>query len=907
MPEQDNGLIHEFALEVAEHVEASERLLVRAATDALSSDEINLLFRSFHSVKGLARVVDCAPLERLAHATESLLSPVRDGERPLDQTLQDLLLQSLDAIRGARGALLDGAPVQPDEAFLASLAAALLDGPGASAHDAHAVGPAALKDIFSDGDTLVALAELFEELLPQIARAVAEPDSEAADLLDEDIATLRYALSQVGMPALERSALYLADQRNPAGFAHSLCLIDHFSRLIGKPCGVDQASVIARPWLAVSLLKAIDAQRMHEVDWLLRLLLPTSPFVSLVPQFAKQDCPPELRQDAFAMLAECVASELIPDAPSSADLHAMAASRIRNLLAQPFLTPEPVSSFLEGRKIDLDRFRTLPPTLIERLSGLVEDTQSDFFEIVVELPRERAAQAEFAAHVHQAVEPLIAETMLANGAPSLALLVFAKKSAEALCAAVLRGAWEAQVIAVAKLDGRQTHTHYGAVVRTAPDKIGGGAQVRVPVALLDSMFGRIGQFFAVTTRFNSLVFDTEVPEILREITEYGVLHAPHLLPMVDRLIRQQSEYAALETELHRLISVIHEMTLGLRVIPIDTLFSRFPRMVRDTAQKQGKLVRFDSRSNDIRVDNGMLELLADPLMHMLRNCVDHGVESPSDRERAGKARTASLILSAEQRGNRILLEIGDDGRGIDLDRVRARAIASDLVNAETAAGLSDDQIARFIFSPGFSTAPAVTDTSGRGVGMDVALVNVTKLGGKIDILNRPGKGVTFRIDIPLSKAIQSVLLASTGVQTVAFPDRMVIEGAISPVESIQYVNGQRSILLHDRFLPLFSVCALLQLPPPPAADDRELSIVVCELGGRRIGVEVGRILRRTDMLIQEMHPRIANLPGVGGIATVGTDKIVILVDPEGLFDLARRSAVFGLRTHEARLEERAAE
>jgi chemotaxis protein histidine kinase CheA len=121
MPEQDNGLIHEFALEVAEHVEASERLLVRAATDALSSDEINLLFRSFHSVKGLARVVDCAPLERLAHATESLLSPVRDGERPLDQTLQDLLLQSLDAIRGARGALLDGAPVQPDEAFLASL------------------------------------------------------------------------------------------------------------------------------------------------------------------------------------------------------------------------------------------------------------------------------------------------------------------------------------------------------------------------------------------------------------------------------------------------------------------------------------------------------------------------------------------------------------------------------------------------------------------------------------------------------------------------------------------------------------------------------------------------------------------------------------------------------------------
>jgi chemotaxis protein histidine kinase CheA len=315
-------------------------------------------------------------------------------------------------------------------------------------------------------------------------------------------------------------------------------------------------------------------------------------------------------------------------------------------------------------------------------------------------------------------------------------------------------------------------------------------------------------------------------------------------------------------------------------------------------------VRLDAQSNGIRVDNGMLELLADPLMHMLRNCIDHGIEPPDVRERSGKPRMATVVLHTEQRGNHVIIEVGDDGRGIDLDRVRERAVARNLIDASVAAGLSEEQIAHFIFSPGFSTAERVSDTSGRGVGMDVALVNVTKLGGVIDIVTHQGRGTTFRIDIPLSKAIQSMLLAETGVQTVAFPDRMVSECVVAPASDVQSVNGQRSILIHDRFLPLFRLVDLLKLPaPPPETERNDLAIVVCELEGRRVGFQVHRIRRRTDLLIQEMHPRIAKLPGIGGISTIGTDKIVVVVDPEGLFDLARRFAVFGLRTHAVRVAE----
>jgi chemotaxis protein histidine kinase CheA len=346
------------------------------------------------------------------------------------------------------------------------------------------------------------------------------------------------------------------------------------------------------------------------------------------------------------------------------------------------------------------------------------------------------------------------------------------------------------------------------------------------------------------------------------------------------------------------------MTLGLRVIPIDSLFARFPRLVHDLAQKQGKQVRLDTQSNGIRVDNGMLQLLADPLVHMIRNCIDHGIEPPDVRAKAAKTPAATIVLNAEQRGNHVIIEVGDDGRGIDIERVLEKAIARNLVDAATAATLSEDQITHFIFSPGFSTAERVTDTSGRGVGMDVALVNVTKLGGVLDITTQRGRGTTFRIDIPLSKAIQSMLLAETGIQTVAFPERMIAECVVAHASDVQSVNGQRAILLRDRFLPLFSLVELLKLPAPPARAGRnDLSIVVCEIEGRRVGFEVHRIRRRTDLLVQEMHPRIAKLPGIGGISTIGTEKIVIIVDPEGLLDLVRRFAVFGLRTHAVRVAE----
>jgi two-component system, chemotaxis family, sensor kinase CheA len=326
----------------------------------------------------------------------------------------------------------------------------------------------------------------------------------------------------------------------------------------------------------------------------------------------------------------------------------------------------------------------------------------------------------------------------------------------------------------------------------------------------------------------------------------------------------------------------------LRVIPFNSLFTRINRAVHDLAKNQGKHVHFTGRAEGIKIDKGMAELIVDPLMHMISNAIDHGIELPEERQACGKEQTAILQISVGQTGNRIMIDVSDDGRGIDADKVLRKAVERGLVREAEGHRLSREQIYRFILMPGFSTAETVTETSGRGVGMDVALVNVTRLGGRIDIRSTSGRGTRFVIELPLSAAIQRVLLAETGHQLLSFPERAVVESLIVSPGDIQSVNGQQAILHLGTFLPVFRAEALLQLPSVPD-NGGDLSIIVLEHDRQRIGVVVRRILRSHEVLMRETHPRIANLIGISGVATLGNGLVLLVTDPPGLFTLARRS------------------
>lgn len=903
MAPSSNALVGDFAEEVAEHVAAAEQVLVRAGAQSAEPDDINLLFRSFHSVKGLARVIGFEAAERLAHAAETLLSEVRAGERPLDELLQDLLLQTLDALQRARTCLLAGETFELDAALLERLEQARSGGePSADAVDESRDHP--LADLYFDPGTLEGLAELVEEVMPGIASDVIAGVA-LGETTRADLDTLGFAFQRIDclgpLPLIEA----LVERPTVDRLAILLDTLSRFTTLVGRPLALEPCLQVVRPDLQRLLSRALQAVDTTMASLAGRLVLPDSPFPRLLSQAVAAGGCDEAPADLVERVLSAFARSLQPGPGSEAavpsDVASLEAADLQRQLEQAASLPEATLANLVGRRIDGDRFRAMTAAARERL--VAAGGNRDFFELRLDALVLEADLAAAAAAIEADWQPLCAETAVVDGAPCLCLLIGTPLS-ETEVRARLDGALDLLPVAgLTRLDGQQTRAHFSQPERVEAAAAAGAHQVRVPVALLDSMFGRVGQFFGVMTRFNALVFDSEVPSVLRDLSDFAVLHAPHLVSKVDLLVRQQRDLATIEAEAHRLLSQVHETTLGLRVIPLDALFSRFPRMVRETARQVGKQVRFDARANGIRVDNGMLELLSDPLMHMLRNSIDHGVEPAADRSAAGKPAQASVTVTAQQRGNHIVVEVRDDGRGIDVGRVRERALANNLITAEQAGTLGDDQVARLIFAPGFSTAPTVTDTSGRGVGMDVALVNVTKLGGKIDIVNWPGRGCCFRIEIPLSKAIQSMLLADTGVQKVAFPDRTVAEVVICPPSAVQAVNGQRSILLHDRFLPIFRLVELLRLPVAEALPARDVSIVVCEHDGQRMGIEVAAILRRADLLIQEMHPRIAHLPGIGGISTIGADKIVIAVDPDGLFALARQAAVFGLRAHEERVKE----
>jgi chemotaxis protein histidine kinase CheA len=480
------------------------------------------------------------------------------------------------------------------------------------------------------------------------------------------------------------------------------------------------------------------------------------------------------------------------------------------------------------------------------------------------------------------------KSITVEGQPKVSLLLSSTQDEAQLGEAIGNATGSGIPTIIRRMDGTIVSRTFGPPLQTVSARGIGDNAVRVPVEILDRLFGRVGEFFQVENRLNELIFDENVRESLRRIQDVA-LGSDLVRPEdVARLLDQRGELQDVEVDVQRLLNLIHDATLGLRVIPFNSLFTRINRAVHDLAKNQGKHVHFTGRAEGIKIDKGMAELIVDPLMHMIRNAIDHGIELPEERQACGKEQTAILQISVGQTGNRIMIDVSDDGRGIDADKVLRKAVERGLVREAEGHRLSREQIYRFILMPGFSTAETVTETSGRGVGMDVALVNVTRLGGRIDIRSTSGRGTRFVIELPLSAAIQRVLLAETGHQLLSFPERAVVESLIVSPGDIQSVNGQQAILHLGTFLPVFRAEALLQLPSVPD-NGGDLSIIVLEHDRQRIGVVVRRILRSHEVLMRETHPRIANLIGISGVATLGNGLVLLVTDPPGLFTLSRRS------------------
>lgn len=415
--------------------------------------------------------------------------------------------------------------------------------------------------------------------------------------------------------------------------------------------------------------------------------------------------------------------------------------------------------------------------------------------------------------------------------------------------------------------------------------------IRIPGEMLDQFMNQIGEMVLVRGQLAHIIGDQRVREGLHRLrheqesqnkdTQSGLNDLQQLAEGLDDQLRRLQETDAL---IQGALSRLQDSVMGLRVVPVELVFKRFPRMVRDLALAQGKQIRLELLGQEVKIDKAMVESLADPLLHMVRNSADHGVEKPEDRRQAGKAEEAVIRIQAEQQGSRIIIRVVDDGKGIDPERVRRKAVERGLVKEEDSLQLSKEDILSYIFRPAFSTADVVTETSGRGVGMDVVRTSVMRLGGTIHLDSEVGRGTTFTMQMPLSAAVQEVLLVNTANQTMAIPGRYVAELVEVSPDEYQTVKGRTAILLRGNFLPIVRLEEVLGFPP--AESDSHRYVVVLSDGQRTLGVSVQEFVGRQELFTKDIHPRLAALPGVGGASILGDGRVVLILDAAALYRLA---------------------
>ncbi len=369
------------------------------------------------------------------------------------------------------------------------------------------------------------------------------------------------------------------------------------------------------------------------------------------------------------------------------------------------------------------------------------------------------------------------------------------------------------------------------------------------------------------------------------------------LVITQAMLRQRSETldpVANELLLSGLVQLerntrdLQESVMGVRMLPVEFAFSRFPRMVRDLATRLDKKVQLRTFGEATELDKGVIEKIVDPLVHLVRNAIDHGLEMPADRRAAGKDEAGTLTLSAAHQGGYIVIEVGDDGRGLNRERILRKAAERNLAVPENP---TDAQVWDLVFAPGFSTAEALTDLSGRGVGMDVVKKNINALGGQVEIRSEYGHGTTVSIRLPLTLAIVDGMSVAVGDEVFIVPLNMVVESLQPAPADVRTIGGDTRVLrVREDYLPLVNLARQYGLPAATRAADAEPSTpiaVVVESDGRRLALEVDELLGQQQVVVKNLESNYRRVPGVSGATILGDGRVALIVDTDGLVQAVR--------------------
>jgi len=332
----------------------------------------------------------------------------------------------------------------------------------------------------------------------------------------------------------------------------------------------------------------------------------------------------------------------------------------------------------------------------------------------------------------------------------------------------------------------------------------------------------------------------------------------------------------------RVSSDLQSIVLKLRMVPVDSVFNRFPRMIRDLAKSLDKKIDLVITGADTELDRTVIDEIGDPLVHLLRNSVDHGIETVEERIAAGKSETGTIFLRAFHSGNHVFIEVEEDGRGIHHERVLKTAIKNGVVTAEEAKLLTPDEINMLIFAAGFSTADKISDISGRGVGLDVVRSKITSLGGNVTIDSAFGRGTKFSVQLPLTLSIISAMLIKLGSEKYAIPLSSIVETGIIRKEQILQVHGNKMIEFRNTIIPLVSLSKVLDSPDFNENDELETEIVVVRKGEKWAAVMVDEFIGQSEIVLKTLGKYLTNIKAISGATILGDGYVALIIDPNAL-------------------------
>jgi two-component system chemotaxis sensor kinase CheA len=379
----------------------------------------------------------------------------------------------------------------------------------------------------------------------------------------------------------------------------------------------------------------------------------------------------------------------------------------------------------------------------------------------------------------------------------------------------------------------------------------------------------------------SLRVSVDVLENLMTMVSELVLTRNQLL----QISRSQGDslFTAPLQRLNHVVSELQEGVMQTRMQPIGNAWSKLPRIVRDISVELGKKISLDMRGNETELDRQVLDLIKDPLTHMVRNSADHGIETPVERTALGKPDEGTILLNAFHEGGHIIIEISDDGKGLNIDKIRQKAIEKNVATEDQIRNMTEKQIQQFIFAAGFSTAEKVTSVSGRGVGMDVVRTNIEKIGGTIEMNSVFGKGTTFTIKIPLTLAIVSALIIEAGSERYAIPQlnvRELVRLSSTGDNRLEEIHGTPVMRLRDRLLPLVPLRKILKMEPAPT--DKSSQVIVVQVGPHNFGIIVDRVFDTEEIVVKPVSPMLKNIRIFSGNTILGDGAVIMILDPNGI-------------------------